>query len=89
MIAKALENIADRVLAIDETELDDLLQHYKCRMAQGEPTRAWERAVVAYFLINAVRVKNALKNHRQHRPKAPAAGQVPHLRLVKASGHPG
>jgi hypothetical protein len=83
MKAKALESIAEEVLAIDDTELDTLLQHYKSRMTQGEPTRSWERAVVAYFLINAVRVKNALKKGKQQRPKVPS-GQVPHLQLVRA-----
>jgi len=83
MIAKELENIAEEVLAIDESKLSTLLEHYKTLIAQGEPNRSWERAVVAYFLINAVRVKNVLKKRKRPRPQA-SPGQVPHLRLVKA-----
>ena len=83
MVAEAIENIADRVLAIDEAELSTLLQHYKTRMAQGEPTRAWERAVVAFFLINAVRLKNSLKQG-QHQNHKLSADQARQLRLVKA-----
>jgi len=57
MIPEALEKIADNVLALDETDLAILLDHYKDRMSQGEPTRAWERAVIAYFLLNGIRIK--------------------------------
>jgi hypothetical protein len=81
MIAEAIERLADRVLAYEETDLTALLHHFKNKMEQFEPTPEWERAVIAYFLINGVRVKNALKQgklHRQERrPGRPA------LRLVK------
>ena len=80
MLPEALEMIADRVLALDDAKLKELLHHYKDRMAQEEPTRSWERAVIAYFLINGVRVKNALKQGKQHRDAEPAS----RLRLVKA-----
>ena len=83
MIPEAIEMIADRVLALDDSDLQTLLNHYKDRMSQGEPTKAWERAVIAYFLINGVRMKNALKQgkiqRQQHRPT-----RSPQLRLVKA-----
>ena len=61
MIAETIEHIADRVLAYEETDLTALLNHFKTRMEQYESGPAWERAVIAYFLINGVRVKNALK----------------------------
>lgn len=83
MIPEAIEMIADRVLALDDSDLQTLLNHYKDRMTQGEPSRSWERAVIAYFLINGVRIKNAMKQGKmrreQLRAKRPAA-----LRLVKA-----
>ncbi len=85
MIIQELENIADEVLAIDESKLSSLLQHYKNLMAQDEPNRSWERAVVAYFLINAVRVKNGLKKGKRRHPQVSPPGQSPHLRLVRAS----
>ena len=83
MIPEAIEMIADRVLALDDSEFHDLLQHYKARMSKGEPSRSWERAVIAYFLINGVRVKNALKSGKQQRSQL-RPGQAGRLKLVKA-----
>ncbi len=83
MIPEALEMIADRVLSLDDAELKDLLHYYKNRMSQEEPNRAWERAVIAYFLVNGVRVKNALKQGKLHQQDHDIP-EMPHLRLVKA-----
>jgi len=82
MLSEAIERIADRVLAYEETDLTALLNHFKDRMEQFEPSPAWERAVIAYFLINGVRVKNALKHGKTH-SRARSAGGRPALRLVK------
>lgn len=82
MITEAIERLADRVLAYEETDLTALLNHFKTRMEQCDPSPEWERAVIAYFLINGVRVKNALKHGRTHcRERSP--GSRPALRLVK------
>jgi hypothetical protein len=83
MIPEALEKIADNVLSLDESDLATLLDHYKDRMSRGEPTRAWERAVIAYFLLNGIRIKNTLKQDRLRRQE-PTAQKSPHLCLVKA-----
>jgi hypothetical protein len=83
MIPEALEKIADNVLSLDESDLATLLDHYKDRMSQGEPTRAWERAVIAYFLLNGIRIKNTLKQDKLRRQE-PTAEKTPHLCLVKA-----
>jgi hypothetical protein len=83
MIPEALEKIADNVLSLDESDLATLLDHYKDRMSQGEPTRAWERAVIAYFLLNGIRIKNSLKQDKLRR-REPATEKAPHLCLVKA-----
>jgi hypothetical protein len=83
MIAEAIERLADRVLAYDEPDLTDLLNHFKSRMEELEVSPAWERAVIAYFLINGIRVKNALKKGNKHRPERQTGGP-PDLRLVKA-----
>jgi hypothetical protein len=83
MIPEALEKIADNVLSLDESDLATLLDYYKDRISQGEPTRSWERAVIAYFLLNGIRIKNTLKKGKlrgQHEP----AEKTPHLCLVKA-----
>jgi hypothetical protein len=83
MIPEALEKIADNVLSLDESDLGTLLDHYKDRMSQGEPTRAWERAVIAYFLLNGIRIKNTLKQDKLRRQE-PTDEKTPHLCLVKA-----
>ena len=61
MIAEAIERLADRVLAYEDTNLTQLLNHFKSRMEELEPGPEWERAVISYFLLNGVRMKNALK----------------------------
>jgi hypothetical protein len=82
MIAETIEHIADRVLAYEEADLSALLNHFKTRMEEFEPGPAWERAVIAYFLINGVRVKNALKQGKmQNSERNP--GCRPALRVVK------
>lgn len=83
MIPEAIEMIADRVLALDDSDLQTLLNHYKDLMAQGEPSRDWERAVIAYFLINGVKVKNALKQGKIQRQNL-ELNRPQQLRLVKA-----
>jgi hypothetical protein len=51
-------------------------------MEQWDTSPEWERAVIAYFLINGVRVKNALKQGRTRcRKRSPESR--PALRLVK------
>jgi len=83
MIAEAIEDIADKLLAVDEAELKRLLDHYKDRMDQGDPTPSWERAVIAYFLVNGIRVKNALKRGKMQRQKL-QPHCPPRLKLIKA-----
>ena len=83
MIAEAIERLADRVLAYDEPDLNELLNYFKTRMEELEVSPAWERAVIAYFLINGVRVKNALKRGDRIKTEHPQGGR-PTLRLVKA-----
>jgi|UniRef100_A0A7C3WRW4 hypothetical protein len=83
MLPETIEMIADRVLALDDSDLQTLLNHYKDRISQGEPTKSWERAVIAYFLINGVRVKNALKQGKIQRQKL-RSNRSPELRLIKA-----
>jgi len=83
MIPEILEEIADHVLTLDDSDLAALLDYYKKRMAQGEPTRSWERAVIAYFLLNGIRIKNTLKQGRFQHQKL-TESRTPCLRLVKA-----
>jgi hypothetical protein len=82
MIPEAVEKIADNVLSLDESDLANLLDYYKDRMSQGEPTRAWERSVIAYFLLNGIRIKNTLKQGKL-RSQNLAPEKTPPLCLVK------
>lgn len=83
MIPEALEKIADHVLSLDDSDLNILLDHYKDRISQGDPTRSWERAVIAYFVLNGIRVKNTMKQGKLQR-QCLASGNSPRLRLIKA-----
>jgi hypothetical protein len=82
MLSEAIESIADKVLSLEEADLKSLLHRFKTRMEQGDVTLDWERAVIAYFLISGVRVKNALKQGRKRQKQY--SGNYPPLRLIKA-----
>jgi len=62
MLEKALEKIAEQVIALDEASLTQLRQKYMERVSHFEPTREWEKAVIIYFIINGVITKNFLFN---------------------------
>jgi hypothetical protein len=56
-------------------------------MEHFEPTKEWERAVIIFFIINAVRAKNHIFNeqllrHQEIRPEKKTKGK-PDLHLVK------
>jgi len=71
MLEKTLDHIAEWILGLDEASLTELLPAYKKRMDHFEPNREWEKAVIIFFLINAVRVKNALFNEGILKKAAP------------------
>lgn len=59
---KALDRLAEQILSFDEASLTSLLDEYRRRMDNFEPTREWERAVIIFFIINSMRVKNLMFN---------------------------
>ena len=69
-LEKALEGIAERILTLDEASLTGLWGKYKERMERFDTSREWERAVIAFFLINAVRVKNQIFNEQVQNQKS-------------------
>jgi len=75
----ALNGIADRILALDEASLASLGEKYKKRMEKFDPSKEWERSVIIFFIINAVRVKNQLFNEQllQQQKQPPAAVKEP------------
>jgi hypothetical protein len=67
MIQETVEDLAATILSLDEEDLAEQLAHYKEIMEDFDPTPEWEKAVIAFFLINGVRVKNNLLHARSHR----------------------
>jgi hypothetical protein len=63
MLEKALDKIAEQIIALDEASLTQLRKKYMNRLFQFEPTKTWEKAVIIYFIINGVIAKNNLFNH--------------------------
>jgi hypothetical protein len=63
-IEEALLHIADRVLDFDEASLAQLQEKYLKKVSDFSPTPEWERAMVVYFIINSVRVKNKIFNEK-------------------------
>lgn len=61
-IEKSLNKIAETILHIDEASLTSLWDKYKSRVEQFSPSAEWEKAVIIFSIINAVRAKNAVFN---------------------------
>jgi len=64
MLESALDKLAESIIGFDEASLTALLPTYKQRMEDFEPTKAWEKAVISFFIINAVRAKNHIFNEQ-------------------------
>jgi hypothetical protein len=90
MLEKTLIQMAEKILHLDEASLIGLWDKYRQRMEQVDVSRDWERSVIVFFMINAVRAKNQILNERilSLQDKKPEATlkppkQKPNLRLVK------
>jgi hypothetical protein len=89
MLESSLDKLAQQILGLDEASLSSLWEKYKKRMEHFEPSKEWEKAVIIFFIINAVRAKNHIFNEQlmQHQqqtgPEKPPRGK-PLLRLVKS-----
>jgi hypothetical protein len=89
-IENSLDKIAENILYLDEASLSNLWDTYKAKMEQFSFTPEWEKSVIIFSIINAVRVKNAIFNEQilnsQAAPET-AAPKRPHgkpnLKLVK------
>jgi hypothetical protein len=69
MIQETVEDLAATILSLNEEDLAEQLSHYKEIMEDFNPTPEWEKAVIAFFLINGVRVKNNLLQAQSNRKK--------------------
>ena len=72
---KALDKLAEQILSFDEASLSGLLDEYRRKMDNFEATREWERAVIIFFIINSVRVKNLMFNENVLKKTAKGAPQ--------------
>ncbi len=74
MLEKSLEKIADTILSWTRRPSPPL-EKYKKRMERFEPSREWERAVIVFFIINAVRrrIRSSTTNHEEERREARGA----------------
>ena len=87
---KSLNKIAESILHFDEASLASLWEKYKNKTEQFSTSPEWEKSVIIFSIINAVRAKNAIFNEMVLNNKAPEkTGQPdkpqgkPHLKLVK------
>lgn len=88
MLESALNRLAETILSLDEASLSALWGKYKNKMEHFEPSKEWEKAVIIFFIINAVRAKNHIFNEQILRQSEPPPGKKPQkgkpdLRLVK------
>lgn len=90
-LEKSLDKIAETILHLDEASLTSLWDKYKNKVEQFSRSSEWERAVIIFSIINAIRTKNAifneilLKNNSVNDKEAPpkASKEKPYLKLVK------
>lgn len=61
-LERALEKIAEQIIALDEASLSQLRKKYLDKVFSFEPSKKWEKAVIIYFIINGVIAKNDLFN---------------------------
>lgn len=90
MLEDTLNKIADTILHLDEASMASLFDKYYKKMEHVEISKEWERSVIVFFLINAVRAKNQKLNEHilkqqtgEPKSQAKPQSQKPVLRLVK------
>lgn len=90
-LEKSLNKIAESIRHLDEASLTALWDNYKTKVKQVANTPEWERSVIIFSIINAVRAKNAifnenvLKNNppQKTRSQPKMSKETPYLKLVK------
>ena len=91
MIENTLDKLAENILGIDEASLANLWDKYKSRMDSFDRTREWEKSVIIFFIINAVRAKNHIFNEQvmkeeqkeKDNVKKVTRRKTPELRIIK------
>lgn len=90
-VENSLNKIAENIRLLDEASLTSLWDNYKNKVKQISNTAEWERSVIIFSIINAVRAKNAVfneillkKNSSQKiKPSPDKPKEKPYLKLVK------
>ncbi|MGB5218207.1 MAG: hypothetical protein WBN66_07900 [Smithella sp.] len=59
---KSLDKIAETILHIDEASLTSLWDTYRRKAEQFSQSAEWEKAVIIFSIINAVKAKNVIFN---------------------------
>jgi len=73
MIESTLNKLAEHILGLDEASLVSLWEKYKTRTENFEISREWEKSVIVFFIINAVRAKNQMFNEQIQKRQQPQA----------------
>ncbi len=89
-LEESLNKIAENILYLDEASLTSLWEKYKTGMENFSFTPEWEKSVIIFSIINAIRVKNAIFNEQlinkkttEEDPAPKRKTGKPNLRLVK------
>jgi len=89
MLEATLDKMAEKIISLDEASLAGLWEKYKRKMEAFEASREWEKAVIVFFIINGVRVKNHIFNEqillqqKKQEPTVKVPPGKPDLKLVK------
>jgi len=81
MIENTLDKLAEKILGLDEASLASLWDKYKTRMDNFDRSKEWEKAVVIFFIINAVRAKNHIFN--EHIMQEERIAKTPPEKVIK------
>jgi hypothetical protein len=86
----SLNKIAENILHINEASLSSLWEKYKNKVEQFSHSPEWQKAVIIFSIINAVRAKNAIFNDKLLNNKTSEKTTTtkrshgkPYLKLVK------
>lgn len=71
MIEATLHKLAEHILGLDEASLVSLWEKYKIRTEHFEFSKEWEKAVIIFFIINAIRAKNQMFNEQIQQHQQP------------------
>jgi hypothetical protein len=74
---KALERLAEQILAFDEASLSNLREKYRLKIEHFDGTKDWEKSVIIYCIINALSLKNTLFNENVLKKKEEKRGKPP------------